>query len=105
MVWNYFASGHGKGEVDKARALLKREIRKEQIKPNACKLQCAYDVVKYLKEEAMRQHVAYFNVKRTVHKFFWEMKNGDVDRIQLYECQQHMVATRRIKFNLFHIEI
>jgi hypothetical protein len=40
-----------------------------------------------------------------VHKFFWEVKNGDVDRTQLYECQQHMVATRRIKFNLFHIEI
>jgi hypothetical protein len=49
MVWNYFASGHGKGEVDKVGALLKREIRKEQIKPNACKLQCASNVVKYLK--------------------------------------------------------
>jgi hypothetical protein len=26
MCWNYFASGHGKGEVDGAGALLKREI-------------------------------------------------------------------------------
>jgi hypothetical protein len=35
MIWNYFSTGHGKGEVDGASALLKREIRKKQIKPNA----------------------------------------------------------------------
>jgi hypothetical protein len=35
MTWNYFAPGHGKGEVDGARALLKRELSKEQIKPDA----------------------------------------------------------------------
>jgi hypothetical protein len=29
MIWNYFSIGHGKGEVDGANALLKREIRKE----------------------------------------------------------------------------
>lgn len=33
IVWNYFAIGHGKGEVDGARTLLKREVCKEQIKP------------------------------------------------------------------------
>jgi hypothetical protein len=33
MLWNYFAIGHGKGEVDGVSALLKRELRKEQIKP------------------------------------------------------------------------
>jgi hypothetical protein len=33
MIWNFFAIGHGKGEVDGARTLLKREVRKEQIKP------------------------------------------------------------------------
>jgi hypothetical protein len=35
MTWNYFAPGHGKGEVDGAGALLKRELSKEQIKPDA----------------------------------------------------------------------
>ncbi len=49
MVWNYFTSNHGKGEVDRVGTLLKREIHKEQIKPNACKLQCASNVVNYLK--------------------------------------------------------
>jgi len=34
MFWNYFASGHGKGEVDGADALLKRELFKEQLKSN-----------------------------------------------------------------------
>jgi len=33
--WNYFSSGHGKGEVDGEGVLLKREIRKERIKPQA----------------------------------------------------------------------
>jgi hypothetical protein len=31
MLWNYFVTGHGKGEVDGADALLKREFRKEKI--------------------------------------------------------------------------
>jgi hypothetical protein len=35
MVWNYFATSHGKGEVDGVGALLGWEIRKEQIKSNA----------------------------------------------------------------------
>jgi hypothetical protein len=39
MRWNYFASGHGKGEVDGAGTFLKRKIHKEQIRPQACKLQ------------------------------------------------------------------
>jgi hypothetical protein len=50
MCWNYFASGHGKGEVDGASALLKHEIRKEKIKPHACKLQNAKDVVTFCQE-------------------------------------------------------
>jgi hypothetical protein len=47
MCWNYFANGHGKGEVDGASGLLKCEIHKEQIKPHACKLQNAKDVVTF----------------------------------------------------------
>jgi hypothetical protein len=41
MIWNFFVIGHGKGEVDGYRALLKRELRKEQIKPHGKKLQNA----------------------------------------------------------------
>jgi len=49
MSWNYFVSGHGKGEVDDACALLKRKVLKEQIKPQARKLQNAHDVVTFVK--------------------------------------------------------
>jgi hypothetical protein len=34
IVWSYFATRHGKGEVDGAGTLLKRELCKEQIKPS-----------------------------------------------------------------------
>jgi hypothetical protein len=50
MCRNYFASGHGKEKVDSASALLKRKIRKEQIKPHACKLQNAKDFVTFCQE-------------------------------------------------------
>jgi hypothetical protein len=47
MCWNYFASGRGKGEVDGACALLKREICKEHIKPQARRPQNAQDIVSF----------------------------------------------------------
>jgi hypothetical protein len=42
MIWNFFAIGHGKGEVDGYGALLKREGKK--IKPLGQKLQNAREV-------------------------------------------------------------
>jgi hypothetical protein len=44
MCWNYFASGHGKEEVNGACTFVKHKIHKEQIKPQACKLQNAHVV-------------------------------------------------------------
>jgi hypothetical protein len=49
MTWNYFASGHGKGEVDGSGGLLKRKLWKEQLKPNGMKFQNAHEVVSYLR--------------------------------------------------------
>jgi len=51
MSWNYFANGHGKEEVDNVSALLKYEIHKEQIKPQAHKLQNAHDVVNFCQDQ------------------------------------------------------
>jgi hypothetical protein len=65
---------------------LKQELWKEQIKPDVCKLQCTRDVVKYLKEEAIRQHAAYLNARRIICKYLWEVKIGDVDKNQFHEC-------------------
>jgi hypothetical protein len=86
MVWNYFYSGHGKGEVDGARALLKREVHKKQIKPNARWLQSTSDVVTFLWKESTKQHATHPNARRTTHKYLWEVKKDDVDRHHLFEC-------------------
>ena len=56
MSWNYFASGHGKGEVDGAGALLKQEKRNEQLKPGGLKLQNAAEIVQFLKDQSERVH-------------------------------------------------
>jgi len=45
MIWNFFATGHGKGEVDGSRVLLKRELRQEQINPHGQKLQNTIECV------------------------------------------------------------
>jgi hypothetical protein len=45
MIWNFFATRHRNGEVDGFRVLLKRELKKEQIKPHGQKLQNASDCV------------------------------------------------------------
>jgi hypothetical protein len=49
MIWNFFAIGHVKGEVDGSGALLKREIRKEQIKPLGQKLKNAREVAQFFR--------------------------------------------------------
>jgi hypothetical protein len=63
LIWNFFATSHGKGEVDKARALLKSEVRKEQIKPIGRKIQNATEVIAFLRSEANKYHVTYPNVR------------------------------------------
>jgi hypothetical protein len=59
LTWNYFASGHGNGEVDAVGALCKQEIRKEQVKPDGLKLQNAHEVVSYLKAQAKKHHASH----------------------------------------------
>jgi len=51
------------GEVDGVRALLKCEVRKEQIKPNGRQIQNVVEVVAFLRSKANKYHVAYPNVK------------------------------------------
>lgn len=33
LIWNFFATSHGKGEVDGAWSFLKHEVQKKQFKP------------------------------------------------------------------------
>jgi hypothetical protein len=91
MSWNYFGSGHGKGEVDGAGALLKREIQNEQLKPGGLKLQNAAEIVQFLKDQSQRVHAGPPGARRTTHKFFWEipkMGPGCVDRSDPRQCER-----------------
>jgi hypothetical protein len=78
MTWNYFASNHGKGEVDGVGALYKREIWKEQLRPHASKLQNSAEVVAFLTAECNKYHAGYATARRHVNKHFWDVKEGDV---------------------------
>ncbi len=60
LCWNYFATSHGKEEIDSASALLKHEIRKEQIKPQARKLQNAHDVVNFCQQQSSMVVYIYY---------------------------------------------
>jgi hypothetical protein len=61
MVWNFFGTGHGKGEVDGARVLLKRKVQKEKIKSQGLKLQNVKEIVSFLKSKTNKHHVAHAN--------------------------------------------
>jgi hypothetical protein len=86
MTWNFFATGHGKGEVDGAGALLKREVRKEQMKPHGLKLQNSAEVVAFLRAETNKFYSGNSAARRHIKKHFWDIKIGDIDRSRLFNC-------------------
>lgn len=86
MEWNFFAIGHGKREVDGVGALLKCEIRKEQIKHARQKIQNDVEVVAYIKVESNNYHV-FSKVRHHINEYFHEVKVGDVDRSKPFECE------------------
>ncbi len=87
MFWNYFATGHGKGKVDGVGALLKRELHKEQIKPQGLKIQNVKEVVNLLQSKANKFHAAKKNAQIKMNKTLWEVKVGDVDKSKGFHCQ------------------
>ncbi len=86
ILWNYFATRHGKGEVDGAGALLKREFCKEQIKPQQFKIQNAKEVDNLLQCEVNKFHVTHPNARKIMNKTFQQVKVGDVDKSSGFHC-------------------
>jgi hypothetical protein len=78
--------GHGKGEVDRIKALLKHEVRKEQIKPTRRKIHNTFKVLAFLKFEANKYHATYPNVRHHINKFFHVVKVGDIHRTRPWDC-------------------
>jgi hypothetical protein len=90
---------------DVARTLLKREIKKEQIKPNAQRLQCALDVVNFLRIKATRQHVAHLVPEGLSTNIFGKLRKMTLTKLILINVKQYMAVVRHIRFILFHIGI
>ena len=91
IVWNYFASGHGKGEVDGAGALMTREIQTEQMKPNGEKLQNAQEIVSFLRRRVQRVHASSQGARASTNKYFWLILMsgpGSVDRVDGKEADR-----------------
>jgi hypothetical protein len=94
MCWNYFASGHGKGEVDGASALLKRKIRKEQINYDGRKLQTATEIVQFLREQSSRVHAGPSSAHSETKKFFWEIPRLGPDSVDRRDSESGLSRGR-----------
>ena len=72
-IWNYFETGHGKGEHDGAGACIKTALRREEMKFTGARLRDAASIVKWcasvMGEQATR--------KSLVRRIFWEVTNVD----------------------------
>ncbi len=80
------ATRHGKGEVDGVGALLKKELHKEQIKPQIFKIQNSKEAVSFLQSKSNKFHATHMNARRIVNKTFWEVKVSDADRSSGFHC-------------------
>ena len=91
MTWNFFGSGHGKGEHDGAGAVIKRALTHEQLKSDGVVLRQAADAVAFL-TRTMSNDVCSSYAQPTkagppINRKFWLVKEGDVDRSNLWGCE------------------
>ena len=100
MTWNFFESGHGKGEHDGAGAVIKRALTHEQLKADGVPLKCARDIVMYLREHfTLGVHAVYSSTQvrdtrpvysstqvRDTRRVFWEVGIDEVKRDISWDC-------------------
>jgi hypothetical protein len=82
-----FGSGHGKGPHDGAGAVLKQYIRIAQLDVNGPKLQCAADIVGFLREKLSHLPATSYTERRPVSRTFWHIEQSDVDREHEFDCE------------------
>ena len=77
-IWNFFESGHGKGEHDGAGACVKRSLVKEQLKISVAELLGSCSIVDWC-SLALSQGGTLDSV---VPRFFWLVEEGSIgDRL------------------------
>jgi hypothetical protein len=81
MVWFYFGNNHGKGVHDRAGAVLKQEVRKEQLTMDSQHLQNTINIVTFYKRKQTKDHEAYLNVKRDINCYFHLVRLENMDQI------------------------
>ena len=78
MLWNFFGTGHGKGEHDGAGAVINRALTAKQLDTNSSKLQNAHDAIEWL---------TWKMADDGKQRLFVEVKINDVNRSNAYTCQ------------------
>lgn len=82
-----------------AGAVVKSFIRREQLKgPTGAQLQCAADVVNFLKANmSQRVETSYADSKKPMKRFFWHVLESDVQllRNSIHACDS-LVGTRKL---------
>ena len=88
MTHHFLGSRHGKGEHDGLGAIIKRHLTQEQLKPDCIKLQCIAIVMPFLQQTMSNgATTTYSSQVQPITRVFWEVKEGDVDRSQCWDCK------------------
>jgi hypothetical protein len=69
-TWSFFGSGHGKGPHDGVGAVLKQYIRTAQLDINGPKLQCAADIVGFLREKLSHRPTTSYTERRPISRTY-----------------------------------
>jgi hypothetical protein len=77
-------SSHGKGCWSDVGTIMKQTLRAKRIQPNLMQLHIATNVVAYLKHHMGHQHLTYDGATRRVHRCFYEVKIGDVNKVDQF---------------------
>lgn len=88
MNWNFFGTGHGKGEWDGAGAVVKRALRQSQLHNTWRRMQNAHDAVSFLNETMGGTVDTNFEKTgiKEVQRYFWEIPK-DGTRERSYHCE------------------
>lgn len=88
MNWNFFGTGHGKGEWDGAGAVVKRALRQSQLHDTWRRMQNALDTVCFFKATMSGEVDTNFQKTgiKEARRHFWEIPK-DCMRERSYDCE------------------